>query len=190
MLYFSLPGFTLFTLCIKAVYIYTPKTNMEPKNGGLEDDLFFSTDDRSFQRLSDFQVPAVSFHGWCQAHSAVLWFNGGWKALLTTLVGSWLFGSETKIGKLKQKLRKKCWKRLETNVYVYAEIYNINIPCYCLIIFNFICTYIYIHIWSRDFGCRFLGGAFKHLGWNLQFLRRFTKWSETIGTEWKKHNPT
>ena len=49
---------------------------MEPKNGGLEDDLFFST--------GDFQVPAVSFHGLCQAHSAVLWFNGGWKALLTT----------------------------------------------------------------------------------------------------------
>ena len=64
-------------------------------------------------------------------------------------MGSWLFGSETKIGKLNKNYEKNVGKGLKTNVYVYAEIYNINIPCYCLIIFNFICTYIYIYIYGH-----------------------------------------
>ena len=35
--------------------LHPPKTNMEPENGGLEDDFPFL--------MGDFQVPAVSFRG-------------------------------------------------------------------------------------------------------------------------------
>lgn len=46
------------------IYIYTPKTNMESKNGGLEDeDDPFLFNGGSFFPTVDFQVPAVSFHG-------------------------------------------------------------------------------------------------------------------------------
>ena len=83
------------------IYIYTPKTNMEPKNGGLEDEdhPFLLMDDRSFQRLI-FRFQPLVFTG-CQAHSAVLWFNGGWKALLTT---SWVVSG---LSGAKQKSSKK-----------------------------------------------------------------------------------
>ena len=113
----------------------------------------------------------------CQAHSAVLWFNGGWKALLTTpWVVVWV---SQKLG-AKQKIVEKSWNK---RMYMRKYITSISPVAILYLIWSFdlyIYTHIYGHVALRFQYMRVLDASF--------LVRRFTKWSETKGTEGKKQS--